>query len=68
MTTHNPKARLIINNKTISELMAARQHYLKSGNPWALTRCEEIAQDIARLEQENNDLVAQLAETRPLNF
>ena len=70
--THNPKARLIINRATIGELMAARECYLKVDNSFTREQVARIAQDIAELERDNADLVAELAAgelgTKPLKM
>ena len=70
--THNPKARLIINRATIGELMTARECYLKVDNPFTREQVARIAQDIAELERDNADLVAELAAgelgTKPLKM
>ena len=69
---HNPKARLTINQIAISELLAARECYLKVDNDFCREQVARIAQDIAELERDNADLVAELAAgelgTKPLHF
>ena len=56
----------------IGELLAARECYLKIDNPFTREQVARIAQDIAELERDNADLVAELAAgelgTKPLKI